>query len=147
MQMEFLQAQVPRPKTIVDYRKTSFEFDVKEVHLVDQMDMHKKTGEMVLSTLKNTSLNTSKLQVSLNNIQSQLKLEKISSLAKDNKIKSLEELVLNIGYEPSNVKVIKEFLKNKNDDITSLRKKPKLPTTGDSQTKEVVEQKATKRRF
>jgi hypothetical protein len=61
--------------------------------------------------------------VSLNNVQSQLKLEKISSLAKDNKIKSLEELVLKIGYDPSNVKAVEELLKKKNDDIASLRKK------------------------
>jgi hypothetical protein len=54
---------------------------------VDQTDMHRKIEEMIFSTLKNTSLTASKLQVSLNNIQSQLKLEKISSLAKDNKIK------------------------------------------------------------
>jgi hypothetical protein len=52
-------------------------------------------------------------------------LEKISCLAKDNKIKSLEELVLKIGYDPSNVKEDEELLKNKNDNIESLRKKMK----------------------
>jgi hypothetical protein len=77
--------------------------------------------------------------VSLNNIQSQLKLEKISSLAKDNKIKSLEELVLKIGYDPTNVKAAEELLKKKNVDIESLRKQLKLPATEDSQAKEVVE--------
>ena len=104
--MEFLQEQFPHPKTVVDYKKTSFEFDVKEVHLVDQMDMHRKTWEMIFSTLKKTSLTVSKLQVSMNNIQSQLKMEKKSSLAKENKLKSLEELVLKIGYDPSNVKAV-----------------------------------------
>jgi hypothetical protein len=98
--MEFLQTQVPHRKTTVDYKKTSFEFDVEEVHPVDQMDMHRKAWEMIFSTLTNTSLNASKLQVSLNNIHSQLKQKKISSLAKENKIKSLEELVLKIGYDP-----------------------------------------------
>jgi hypothetical protein len=109
MQMAFLQAQVPHPKTTTDYKNTSFEFDVKDVHPVDQMDMHKKTGEMILYTLTNTSLTTSKLQVSLNNLQSQLKLEKISYLEKDNRIKSLEELVFNIGYDPTNFKATKEL--------------------------------------
>jgi hypothetical protein len=116
--MEFLQAQVPHPKTVADYKNSAFEFDVKDVHLVDQMHMHRQTREMILSTLKNTSMTTSNLHVSLNNIQSQLKLEKISSLAKDNKIKSLEELVLNIGHD----KEIGELLEKKNVDITSLRK-------------------------
>jgi hypothetical protein len=111
---------------------------VKEVHPVDQMDMHKKTWE-ILSTLTNNSLTSSKLQVSLNNIQSQLKLEKISFLAKENKFKSLEELVIKIGYDPSNVKVVEELLKKKNVDIESLRKQLKVPTTEYSQAKEVAE--------
>jgi hypothetical protein len=94
MHMEFLHAKVPHPKTTSDYKKASFEFYVKEVHPTDQMDMHRKIREMILSTLTNTSLTSAKFQVSLNNVQSQLKLENISSLDKDNKIKSLEELVL-----------------------------------------------------
>ena len=72
--------------------------------------------------MTNKSLTAAKLQVSLNNVQSQLKLENISSLAKDNKIKSLEELVLKIGYDPSNFKEVEELLKKKNDDIAFLRK-------------------------
>ena len=58
----------------------------------------------------------------MNNVQTQLKLEKISSFAKDNRIKTLEELVLEIGYDPSNVKAVKEMLKKKNANIASLRK-------------------------
>ena len=61
MQMEFLQAQFPHPKTIYDYKKIYFEFDVKEVHPMDQMDMTRKTWEMILSTLTNTSVIASKL--------------------------------------------------------------------------------------
>jgi hypothetical protein len=49
-----------------------------------------------------------------------LKLEKISSLTKDNKIKYLEELVLIMGYDPSNVKAVEEILKKNNVDIASL---------------------------
>jgi hypothetical protein len=97
-----------------------------------------QTQEMIFSTLTNTSLTAAKLQVSLNNIQSQLKLENISSLAKENKIKSLEELVLNIGHDPSNVKAVEELPKKKIFDIASLRKKLKLPTTEDSQAKEMT---------
>lgn len=142
--MGFLQVQVPHPKTISDYKRETFEFDVKEVHADDQIDMHKKTREMIFSTLANTSLTAAKLQVSLNNVQYQLKLENISSLAKDNKIKSLEEMVLKVGYYPSNVKAIEELLKKKNDDITSLRKQLKLPAIEDSQAKEMAESEGHK---
>jgi hypothetical protein len=132
MHMAFLQAQVPYPKVITDYKRATFEFQTKDVHLTDQMDLHKQTGEMVLYTLVHTSTSVSKLQVSLNNVQTQLKLEKISSFAKDNRIKTLEELVLKIGYNPSNVKAAEEMIKNKNDDITSLRKQLKLQPTEDT---------------
>jgi hypothetical protein len=53
----------------------------------------------------------------------------------------LEELVLKIGYDPLNVKAVKEMLKNKNFDIASLRKQLKLPPTEDAQPKEIAETK------
>jgi predicted secreted protein len=110
MHMAFLQAQAPGPKVITDYKRATFKFQTKDVHLADQMD----------------------LQVSLNNVQTQLKLEKISSFAKDNRIKTLEELVLKIDYDPSNVKETEEMIKKKNADIASLRKQLKFPPTEDS---------------
>jgi hypothetical protein len=68
MHMAFLQAQIPHPKAVSDYKMATFEFDVKEVHPADQMDMHRQTREMIFSTLENTSMIVAKLQVSLNNV-------------------------------------------------------------------------------
>jgi hypothetical protein len=144
MHMAFLQAQVPHPKEITDYKRSTLEFDAKQVHPTDQMDFHRQTGEMVFSTLANASTTAAKLQVSLNNVQTQLKLEKVSSFEKDNRIKSLEEMVLKVGYDPSNVKVVEELLKKKNADIASLRKQLKLSATEDSQTKEMAETEGQK---
>jgi hypothetical protein len=144
MHMAFLQAQVPHPKEITDYKRATLEFNTRDVHLADQMDLHRQTGEMIFSTLANASTSAAKLQVSLNNVQTQLKLEKISSFAKDNRIKSLEELVLKIGYDPSNVKAAEELLKKKNAYIASLRKQLKLPATEDSQAKEIAETEGEK---
>jgi hypothetical protein len=144
MHMEFLQAQVPDPKVITDYKRATFEFQMKDVHLDDQMDLHKQTGEMVFYTLAYASTSAAKLQVSLNNVQTQLKLEKISSFAKDNRIRTLEELVLKICYDPSNMKAAEEMIKKKNTDIASLRKQLKLPPTEDSQAKEIAEKEGEK---
>lgn len=82
--------------------------------------MHKQIGEMISSTLTNTSMNLFKM--ALSNAQSQLKMERIWSQSKDNKIKSLEELVVNIGYDPSDVKATKEIIKKEEMDIASLKK-------------------------
>jgi hypothetical protein len=144
MHMAFLQAQVPDPKVITDYKRATFEFQTKDVHPANHMDLHKKTGEMVFYTLVHASTSTSKLKVCLNNVQTQLKLEKISSFAKDNRIKTLEKQVLKIDYDPSNVKAAKEMIKKKNVDIASLRKQLKLPPTEDSQTKEIGKKEGEK---
>jgi hypothetical protein len=71
-------------------------------------------------------------------------LEKISSFAKDNRIKTLEELVLKISYDPSNVKAVEEMIKKKNADIASLRKQLNLSPTEDAQAKEIVEKEGEK---
>jgi hypothetical protein len=142
--MVFLQAQVPDPKVISDYKRATFDFQEKDVHPVDQMDLHKQTGEMIFHTLVHASTSTSKFPVSLSNAQTQLKLEKISSFAKDNKIKTLEELVLKIGYDPTNIKAVEEMIKKKNADIASLRKQLKIPPTEDPQAKEIAEKEGEK---
>jgi hypothetical protein len=144
MHMAYLQAQVPDPKVISDYKRATFEFQAKDVHPADQMDLHKQTGEMVFHTLAHATASASKFRVALSNAQTQLKLEKISSFAKDNKIKTLEELVLKIGYDPANVKAAEEMIKKKNADIASLRKQLKLPPTEDPQTKEIAEKEGEK---
>ena len=61
MYMAFLEAKISQPKSATDYKKTTFEFDIKDIHPIDQMDMHKKIGEMISSTLTNTTMNISKL--------------------------------------------------------------------------------------
>jgi hypothetical protein len=53
--MAYLQAQVPDPKVISDYKRSTFKFQVKDVHPVDQMDLHKQIGEMVFHTLAHAS--------------------------------------------------------------------------------------------
>ena len=53
-------------------------------------------------------------------------------------------MVLKIGYDPSNVKEMKEMLKTKNVDIESLRKQLKLPPTEDAQEKEIAETEGEK---
>jgi hypothetical protein len=144
MHMAYLHALVPDPKVISDFKRTTFEFQAKDVHPADQMDMHKQTGEMISHTLARVATFASKCRIDLSNAQAQLKLEKMSSFAKDNRIKTLEELVLKIGYDPANVKAAEEMIKKKNADIAALRKQLKLPPTEDPQTKEIAEREGEK---
>jgi hypothetical protein len=59
---------VPDPKAITDYKRKKFEFNTRDVHPADQMDLHRQTRKIIFSTLANYSTFAAKLQVSLNNI-------------------------------------------------------------------------------
>lgn len=65
-------------------------------------------------------------------------------MAKDTKIKSLEDLVLKMGYDPSNINAVEELIKKKNIELSTLRKQLKLPASEDPMTKEIEETKTQK---
>ena len=68
-------------------------------------------------------------------MQDQIKLDKVSLYAKELRIKSLEDLVLQIGVDPSNIQVAQALIKKNNDGITALRKQLKLPQSEHPQAK------------
>ena len=108
---------------------------------MDQIELHKKTGEMVYSTLADKTLLAHKLQNSLHNTTAQLELEKASSQAKDNRIMSLEDIIIELGHDPSDPKAVQALLKKKDEDIAALRKMVKIPATLHPQTEDVAQQR------
>ncbi len=77
---------------------------------------------MIYSTLTTKAMAAFKLKDSMDNVTAQYKLEKASSSAKDTRIKSLEDLVIEMGHDPKDVKVVELLIKKKNEDISSLKK-------------------------
>jgi len=142
--MAFLQAQIPFPKSPSDYKKNVFSFNANKIHPIDQMDMHRQSGEMLFSTMTTTTMSLSKLRTALANVQSRLKIEKISSLAKGNKVNALEDLVIKVGYDPKDVKAAELVLKKKDADIAALKKQLKLPSTEDPITKDIAQNEQQK---
>lgn len=71
-------------------------------------------------------------------------MEKVSSLAKDTIIKDLEDLVMKVGYDPSNINVAEEIIRKKNTNIAALRKQLKLPTTEDPLAKYIEDTESQK---
>jgi len=139
MQVSFLQATMQQLKTSVEYKKTNFEVLVRDVHPIDLIEFHKKVGEMIYSTLTEKAMDAFKLKDSLDNVTTQFKLEKAPSQAKGNKIKSLEDLVIELGHDPSDIKATEQLVKKKNEDIVALNKQLKQPPSQHPQTKEVLE--------
>ena len=144
MILSHFKPKVQQPQSATDYIRTNLEVLAKDIHPMDQIELHKKTGDMVYSTLADKAMLAYRLQNSLNNTSAQLDLEKASSLAKDNRIKSLEDIIIELGHDPKDAKGIKALIKNKEEEIAALRKQLKLPTTMHPQTTEVVQQKVEK---
>ena len=65
-------------------------------------------------------------------------------LVKDTRIKTLEDLVINLGYDPSNINVAEELVKKNNLDIAALRKQLKLLAREDPLAKDIGETKTQK---
>ena len=142
MILSHFKPKVQQPQSAADYIRTNLEALAKDIHPMDQIELHKQTGEMVYSTLADKAMLAQQLQNSLNNTSAQLDLEKASSLAKDNRIKSLEEIIIELGHDSKDAKGIKALMKKKEDDIAALKKQLKLPITMHPQTTEVVQEKA-----
>lgn len=71
MQMSFLKPTTQQPKSMADYLKKDFEVMEKDIHPIDQIELHKQTRKMVYSTLISKATASHQLQNSLNNISAQ----------------------------------------------------------------------------
>lgn len=94
---------------------------------------------MIYSTLTGKAIIAHQLQNSLDNISVQFQLENASSHAKDTRIKSLQDLIIELGHDPKDVKAMERLIKKKNDDIDALKKQLKIPPLHHPQTTEVLE--------
>lgn len=48
-------------------------------------------------------------------------MENVSALDKDTRIKALEDLVIKVGYDPTNTNAAEELMRKKNTYIATLR--------------------------
>lgn len=71
-------------------------------------------------------------------------MEKVSALAKDTRIKALEDLVIKVGYDPTNIDAVEELMRKENTNIAALRKQLKLPATEDPLAKDNKETETQK---
>ena len=68
MQMNFIKPTTQQPRTTSYFKKVDFEVLVRDIHPIDQIELHKKTCEMIYSTLTGKAIATHQLQNSLNNM-------------------------------------------------------------------------------
>lgn len=142
MIMSYFKPKVQQPQIAANYLRTNFEVMAKDIHPLDQIELHKQTREMIYSTLTNKAMMAQRLENSLDNTTAQLHLEKASSQAKDNIIKSLEDIIIGLGHDPKDVNATEALIKKKDKDIAALRKQLKLPPSRHPQTAEIIKEKS-----
>jgi len=139
MIMSHFAPAIAQPQTAADYLRTNLEVLAKDIHPMDQIELHKQTGEMVYASLADKALTNIRLENSLNNTSAQLELEKASSQAKDNRIKALEDIIIELGHDPKDIKAVQALLKLRDADMAALKKMIKVPATIHPQTEEVAQ--------
>lgn len=137
--MSFMMKIVQQLRTSIDFNKIDFEVLPRVIHPIEQIEFHKQAGEMTYSTLTGKTMVVHQFQNSINNILASYELERASSQAKGTRINSLEDLVIELGHYPKDIKASEQLIKKKSDDITTLKKQLKIPQLQDPQTQEVLE--------
>lgn len=59
--MSFLKPTIQQPKSMAYYLKNDFEVLAKDIHPIDQIELHKQNGEMVYPTLSNKAITAHQL--------------------------------------------------------------------------------------
>jgi hypothetical protein len=126
-------------KIVDNYKAAKFSFDLDAIHLVDKMDLHRQTGEMICRDAMQASLGMKKLQNMADKIQKQLKQEKLANRTKQMRIDELENWVIELGANPKDSKSIQALIKTKDTKIYTLNKKLNIPNIDHVQTPELQE--------
>ena len=141
MILSHFKPKVSQPKSAADFVRTRVEVMAKDIHPMDQIELHKQTGEMVYATLVDRASMAHEIKESLKNTNIQLDFERMSSMAKDNKIISLEDIIIDLGHDPKDPKGVRVLMKKSEDDLNALKKRLKLLPTEHPQTSELQKEK------
>ena len=136
--MSFLKPTVADPNSVADYSKKDLEVDADAVHELDQIEFHRRNTEMLYSKIVSKTMKSIRLEKTVLKLQNQMKLDKASLYANNLRIKALEDLVIEAGADPANMEIAKTLIKQKNEDIATLRKQLNLPQNENPQAKEIL---------
>lgn len=100
------------------------------------MEIHRQIG--VYRDVMKYNMSTNKLQDVAQRLEKQLKNEKSSNKEKQLKIIDLEQQIVKLVQNPSDMALVQAMLKEKDKEISSLKKKLNIPTVEHSQTVEVL---------
>ena len=113
--------------------------DVKKISLMDKINLHMKTSQLIVNDLTKTNAMAMKVENMLGTVLKQLKLEKANARALTVQNDELKKIIVNIGVDPSDKTAVQKFMQSAEVEISTLRKKLKFPTGENSMVVEVAE--------
>jgi hypothetical protein len=124
-------------KGVINYKVAKFSYDLNQIHLVDKMELHRKTGEMVCRDVIQASLGMKKLHNMSNKIKEQLRLEKLLTRTKQMRIEELENMMLKLRDDSKDIEPMQDLINTKNTEILTLKQQLNLTNVDHVQTPEL----------
>ena len=110
------------------------EVKLDKISVLDKIQLHKQTGDVIYSDFLHAIMKINKLQSLVDKMEVQLKHERVENKANLIQIKKLQGDVVSLGTEPGNIQVTKKILEEKDNTIQVLKKKLKVPNAEHAQS-------------
>jgi hypothetical protein len=133
-----------QPQSASDYLRTNMEVLAKDIHPMDKIELHKQTVRWCMPPWQTKHWITTNYKIALIIQPLSWNWREHHHKPRTTESRSLEDVIIEIGHDPKDVKGIQELLKLRDADMAALRKKIKLPATIHPQTDEVAQQRHEK---
>lgn len=98
------------------------------MNFVDNIDLHRKTREVIYSELLQNTIGLKKLCKKIKNLEKQLKEEKVENKAWKKNINMMEQNIVSLGVDPKYPKPIHSIIDEKEKKIQLLKRKLQIPS-------------------
>lgn len=106
------------------------------MNVVDKIDLHKQTWQIIYMDLMKTTNKMGKLHTMVSKIERQLKHERAINRDHQTKIEILENTIINLGDVVPDQQSVQKIVKLKDTEIKILKGKLKMPVSEHVQTEE-----------
>ena len=121
-----------------DKKKSEMEVRLDNISVLDKIQLHKQTSDIIYSDLLQAVMKINKLQILVDKLEVQLKHEKVENKANTIQIKKLQEDIISSGNERDNTQPIRRMLEEIDNAIQVLKKRLKIPSTEHVQSSELL---------
>jgi len=120
------------------YDASRIKFDLSKLHIMDKIEWHRQTGDMVTKALIQATVDDGKLQKIILKLTTPLKQENVIYKARTVRILALENKLMTLGADPKDEEVVKSLIKDRDSEIKVLKSKLKILDAEHTQTKELM---------